>query len=98
MQNLKSELVATYGTLQGGWGPGEFDNPAALATDTQGNLIVCDTGNHRVQKFDREGNLVWMAGGKAPDGKSKPGTAPSDSGKHDLNVFEQEDLARSDGG
>lgn len=78
MQNLKTELVATYGDPAGGHGAGQFHNPAALATDTQGNLIVCDTGNHRIQKLDREGNLLWVAGGKTADGVPRPGTAPSE--------------------
>jgi alkyl sulfatase BDS1-like metallo-beta-lactamase superfamily hydrolase len=33
-----------------------------------------------------------------PDFEIMPGTAPSDAGKNKLNVFEQEELARSDGG
>jgi hypothetical protein len=74
----KTELVATYGILEGGCRPGEFNNPAALATDSQGNLIVCDTGNHRIQKLDRDGNVLWVAGGTTKGGKPKPGTAPSE--------------------
>ena len=33
-----------------------------------------------------------------PDFEIMPGTAPAESGKSDLNVFEKEELARSDGG
>lgn len=78
MKNVKTELLATYGIIEGGWRPGEFRNPAALATDVRGNLIVCDTGNHRIQKFDGQGNGVWIVGGKTSDGEPKPGTAPSE--------------------
>ncbi len=74
----KTELVATYGALEGGDAPGAFRNPAALATDAGGNLIVCDSGNHRLQKFDRAGNLLWMRGGQDRAGRPKGGTAPAE--------------------
>jgi hypothetical protein len=43
----------------GGWqflagsrtAPGEFNQPAGLALDCQGNLYVADTGNQRIQKL-----------------------------------------------
>ena len=34
-----------------------FNSPTGLAIDTKGNLYVVDSGNHRVLKFDSEGNL-----------------------------------------
>lgn len=71
-----TELIATYGVIGGGEQPGEFNNPAALSTDSKGNLIVCDTGNHRIQKLDPSGNVLWIAGGTTSDGKPKPGTGP----------------------
>ena len=71
----KTKLQETYGVLQGGGRPGEFRNPAALATDPSGNLIVCDSGNHRIQKLDRSGNVLWVQGGITADGEPKPGTA-----------------------
>jgi sugar lactone lactonase YvrE len=76
LEGPRTELVSTLGVLAGGDRPGEFNNPAALATDTEGNLVVCDTGNHRLQKLDREGNVLWVAGGTAAAGKPKPGTGP----------------------
>ncbi len=78
MKNVKTKLLATYGVGDGGWHPGEFRNPSALATDKQGNLIVCDTGNQRIQKLDRHGGVIWTSGGKNRDDKPKPGTAPSE--------------------
>jgi sugar lactone lactonase YvrE len=75
LENLKTELLESYGSVEGGWRPGEFNHPAALASDSQGNLIVCDTGNHRIQKLDRAGNLLWLVGGKTSDGQPRPGTA-----------------------
>lgn len=78
MKNVPATLMATYGVLDGGWAPGVFQNPSGLATDTVGNLIVCDTGNHRIQKLDRQGNVLWVAGGRTSDGKPKAGTGPSE--------------------
>ncbi len=78
MESSKTQLIHTYGSLHGGDRPGEFRNPSALATDPDGNLIVCDTGNHRIQKIDRTGNVLWVRGGHNSDGLPKPGTAPSE--------------------
>ena len=41
-----------------GTGPGEFDQPHALAMDSQGRLFVGDRGNNRIQIFDQEGKLL----------------------------------------
>ena len=40
MKNVKTELLVTYGVIEGGWRPGEFRNPAALATDVQGLIAI----------------------------------------------------------
>jgi sugar lactone lactonase YvrE len=41
--------------ILGGTGrePGQFNNPWSIALDSQGNLIVADSQNHRVQKLWR---------------------------------------------
>ena len=41
---------------------GQFNYPTNLAMDPNGNLYVCDTGNFRVQKFDRDGNYLSSIG------------------------------------
>jgi sugar lactone lactonase YvrE len=41
-----------------GTGPGEFDQPHALAFDSQGRLFVGDRGNNRLQVFDQHGKLL----------------------------------------
>jgi streptogramin lyase len=41
-----------------GAGPGEFNQPHALAFDAQGRLFVGDRGNNRVQIFDQSGKLI----------------------------------------
>lgn len=41
-----------------GTGPGQFDEPAALAFDPYGNLYAGDVFNNRVNVFDNEGKFV----------------------------------------
>lgn len=41
-----------------GSGPGEFDQPHALAFDTQGRLFVGDRSNNRIQILDRNGKFL----------------------------------------
>ncbi|MBM3751482.1 MAG: hypothetical protein FJW21_09960 [Acidimicrobiia bacterium] len=41
-----------------GTGPGEMDQPHALAFDSKGRLVVADRSNNRLQIFDQEGNLL----------------------------------------
>ncbi len=42
---------------------GQLRSPWGIAVDSQGDVYVTDTGNHRVQKFDREGNFITQWGG-----------------------------------
>jgi len=39
-----------------GSGNGEFSFPQGIDVDSEGNIYVVDTNNHRIQKFDSEGN------------------------------------------
>lgn len=41
-----------------GSGKGEFNKPSDVAVDRNGNIYVADTGNNRVQKFDRSGRFM----------------------------------------
>ncbi|MFN8573280.1 MAG: peptidyl-alpha-hydroxyglycine alpha-amidating lyase family protein [Gemmatimonadaceae bacterium] len=41
-----------------GKGPGEFDQPHALAMDSKGRLFVGDRGNNRIQIFTQDGTLL----------------------------------------
>ena len=41
-----------------GFRPGQFRTPHALEFDSQGRLYVADRGNHRIQIFDQDGNLL----------------------------------------
>jgi hypothetical protein len=70
-----------------GSGDGEFDNvPRGVATDPYGNVYVTDTGNHRIQKFDRDGTLlsIWGSGGGGDAEFSSPHGVATDE---DGNVY-----------
>ena len=49
-------------------GPGHaarFDRPTGLALDSHGNILVADTGNHRIRRISPLGETVTVAGGEA---------------------------------
>ena len=45
-----------------GHDPREFWNPKRVWVDNPGNVYVCDTGNNRIQKFDRKWNSDLIIG------------------------------------
>lgn len=52
--------VSQFGSA--GSGDGQFSNPYGIAMDSQDNLYVADRLNHRVQKFDSNGNFLLKFG------------------------------------
>ena len=50
------KLIKSFGKY--GTGPGEFDQPHALAMDSRGRLFVGDRNNNRVQIFDQNGTFI----------------------------------------
>ncbi|MET0293129.1 MAG: 6-bladed beta-propeller [Steroidobacteraceae bacterium] len=50
------ELIRSWGSV--GTGPGEFHLPHGIALDREGNVIVCDRENDRLQFFDRNGRYL----------------------------------------
>jgi uncharacterized protein (TIGR03663 family) len=48
---------------------GTFNEPWGVATDTRGSVYVADTWNHRIQKFDADGNFkqAWGTFGQTLD-------------------------------
>jgi sugar lactone lactonase YvrE len=53
---------------------GRFNDIGAVALDAQGNMYIIDAGNHRIQKFDPQGNFLRFYGGYAYDqGTGHPG-------------------------
>lgn len=43
---------------------GQFDQPRDVAVNSRGEVFVADTGNRRVQRFDREGNFQAVLSGE----------------------------------
>jgi streptogramin lyase len=83
---------------QAGAGDGQFNAPTGIAVDSAGNVYVADTANHRIQKFDDQGNflLKWGASGSgagqfnAPKGvavDSADNVYVVDSGNHRIQKF-----------
>jgi sugar lactone lactonase YvrE len=50
------KFIKEWGKL--GTGPGEFDQPHALAFDSKGLLYVGDRNNNRIQVFDQNGTYI----------------------------------------
>ena len=50
-----------------GSAPGQFQQPWAVAVDSQGNFVVSDFGNHRIQKFDPAGKELFCIGKEGKD-------------------------------
>lgn len=53
-------LITTFGTF--GFNNGEFFAPVGVAIDGNGNILVADTGNHRIQKLNSTGTHVFTVG------------------------------------
>ncbi|GAB4114274.1 MAG: TIGR03663 family protein [Roseiflexaceae bacterium] len=56
------KLVATETFGQAGNQVGQFGGASAITTDTQGNVYVADTLNHRIQVFAADGSLLRTIG------------------------------------
>jgi sugar lactone lactonase YvrE len=54
------------GFADGAGGAAAFHTPSAVALDGEGNLYVADTGNHRVRKVSKEGQVTTVAGAGTP--------------------------------
>ncbi len=65
----------------GGAGDGQFNDPKGIAVDGSGNVFVADEGNHRVQKFDSNGNFLmkWGAFGTGDGQFDGPQTVDTDA-------------------
>lgn len=73
-QNDRVMLVknaAYVGDIGGtGTGPGQFLGPSGVAADSQGNLYVAETANHRISRFDSNGSFVVTWGFGVQDGSN----------------------------
>lgn len=61
--NVSDNNVTLAGCFgHAGSGDGEIVFPGQLSVDKYGNVYVADTGNHRIQKFDANGNFIMKFG------------------------------------
>jgi streptogramin lyase len=70
---LCGAFIKSWGGL--GTAAGKFDEPFGVAVDADGDVFVTDANNHRVQKFDNDGNFIksWDATGMILGKFSYPG-------------------------
>ena len=54
-------VTATGQVRTGGFG--EFEMPASVAVDPDGNVWVAEINGNRVQKFDEDGDVLLVLGG-----------------------------------
>jgi DNA-binding beta-propeller fold protein YncE len=64
--DMKGKKVQEIGQI--GTKPGQFRAPNAVTVDQDGNIYVTDTGNQRIQFFDKSGKFKRIFNG-SPDGK-----------------------------
>ena len=48
--------------------PGQFYGPEGVAIDGDGNIVVADYSNHRIQKFSSTGKFIKAIEGKGGKG------------------------------
>lgn len=70
-----ADTLAIYNVFGGA---GQLSSPIDLTLDGAGNAIVADTGNHRVQKFARDGTMIWSRGKTGADGVPAAGSGPGE--------------------
>ncbi len=49
-----------------------FDQPWAMALDTDGNVIVADSGNHAIRRIAPDGTVTTIAGGQGEGSRDGP--------------------------
>ncbi len=73
-RNARVHRFSADGTLKTSWGtpgkgPGQFHLPHSIAIDDDGNLLVCDRSNKRIQIFTPDGEFIgqWTGMGGPND-------------------------------
>ena len=56
--NIRGDFRLQFGST--GSGTGQFRNPTGIAINANGEILVCDTGNHRIEVFDRDGRFKFQ--------------------------------------
>ncbi len=73
--NHRVQVFTADGAYKAKWGnsrlvptlneaPGDFFGPRGIAVDPQGQVLVTDTGNHRIQRFSPTGQFMGAYGGR----------------------------------
>ncbi|MDH7511332.1 MAG: NHL repeat-containing protein [Clostridiales bacterium] len=78
---IQLKLIRTLGDVNADDEALAFYMPSGLALDSQGNLYILDTGNHRIQKFGPDGDFLASLGrqGQGPGEFSYPDSIDIDS-------------------
>ena len=74
-----------------GSAPGQFQSPSGVTLDRDGNILVVDAGNHRIQKFTANGKFIVSDGRKG----DKP---PQFSGPVGISISPSEKVYICDNG
>lgn len=71
-KRVETQALKVWGS--NGSGEGQFIAPRDLAIGPDGSIYVADSGNHRIQLFDPEGNFLvsWGSEGAGPGQFSEP--------------------------
>ncbi|XP_024936928.1 E3 ubiquitin-protein ligase TRIM71 isoform X2 [Cephus cinctus] len=72
--NAKVLGCVSGANTSGNSGTKQFLRPQGLVIDDEGNIIIADSRNHRIQIFDSAGTFKWKFGsyGKGPDEMDRP--------------------------
>ncbi|MGB7450813.1 MAG: hypothetical protein WBM36_01655 [Lysobacterales bacterium] len=77
--------VSEFGTA--GSEPGQFDGPVQVAIDSNGDILVAEINNSRVQICDFSGNCTVLGGANPPDIFGATGVAEDDQGRIVISDF-----------
>lgn len=65
--------------------PGQLRSPTSISVDSFGSLLVADTGNNRIQKFDASGHFVLEFGGLGATGAELD--RPTEAVENSLSIY-----------
>lgn len=92
--------IGSYGGDGGLAVNANFWSPAAMAFDNEGNLIICDTGNHLIRKVDKITGIVTAIAGTATAGYAGdggPATSAELNGPRGVAIDANGDIYITDG-
>ncbi|MEM7345734.1 MAG: 6-bladed beta-propeller, partial [Chloroflexota bacterium] len=72
--SIQTEFPLTVNFAWGefGYGAGQFNLPDGVVIDQFGNIYIADSGNRRIQKFDRRGTHLLTWGGRGGSSEINP--------------------------